>query len=43
MHDAAGVAQQFDIDITQPAFWRESLDLVAEDIDRFEHLVDAGA
>lgn len=37
--DAATLANRFDIDIQRPAFWRASLDLIRQDIDRFERLV----
>jgi oligoendopeptidase F len=41
--DAATLCARFGIDIRQPAFWRESLDIIRKDIDRFEALVGAGA
>lgn len=41
MADAAELAAGFDIDIRTPDFWRASLDVVREDIDRFESLVEA--
>ena len=37
--DAATLANRFGIDITTPDFWRASLAIVREDIDRFEGLV----
>ncbi len=37
--DAATLAGRFGIDIRTPGFWRASLDLVRQDIDRFEQLV----
>jgi oligoendopeptidase F len=37
--DAAELAARFGIDISTPAFWRESLRVVADDVDRFERLV----
>jgi oligoendopeptidase F len=40
--DAATLAQRFGIDIRTPDFWRASLGLIREDIDRFEALVPAG-
>ncbi|MGC9348181.1 MAG: M3 family oligoendopeptidase [Anaerolineae bacterium] len=43
MDDAASLACRFDIDITKPAFWRQSLSLIVEDIDRFERLADANS
>jgi oligoendopeptidase F len=41
MADAASLANRFGIDIQTPEFWRGSLDVVREDIDRFEGLVAA--
>lgn len=41
MADAANLANRFGIDIQTPDFWRSSLDVVREDIDRFEQLVAA--
>ena len=41
MADAASLANRFGIDIQTPDFWRGSLDVVREDIDRFEQLVAA--
>ncbi len=37
--DAATLAQRFGIDIQTPDFWRSSLDIIRQDIDRFEGLV----
>ena len=37
--DAATLAGRFGFDIRTPAFWRASLDIVRQDIDRFESLV----
>ena len=42
MADAATLAGRFGIDIRTPAFWRGSLDLVCEDINRFEALIAEG-
>ncbi len=39
--DAATLAARFGIDIRTPDFWRASLDVVRQDIDRFEALVGA--
>jgi oligoendopeptidase F len=39
MADAASLAARFGIDVRAPAFWRGSLDLVAEDVARFEALI----
>jgi oligoendopeptidase F len=39
--DAATLAGRFGIDIRTPDFWRASLGLIREDIDRFEGLVPA--
>jgi oligoendopeptidase F len=39
MADAATLAARFGIDIRTPAFWRASLDIIREDVDRFEELV----
>ncbi|MFP3854044.1 MAG: M3 family oligoendopeptidase [Anaerolineales bacterium] len=41
MDDAASLAKRFGIDIQTPDFWRSSLDVIREDIDRFEALVAA--
>lgn len=43
MADAAELAGRFDIEIREPAFWRGSLDVVREDIDRFEGLAQGRA
>lgn len=40
MAEAAELAARFDIDVRSPQFWRDSLDVVREDIDRFERLVE---
>lgn len=40
MSNAADLAEQFGINIRQPQFWHESLDVLRADIDRFEALVD---
>ena len=37
--DAATLAARFGIDTRTPAFWRSSLDIIREDINRFEELV----
>jgi pepF/M3 family oligoendopeptidase len=37
--DAATLAARFGIDIRTPAFWRASLDIIREDIARFDELV----
>jgi oligoendopeptidase F len=37
--DAATLAGRFGIDIRTPEFWRASLAIIREDIDRFEALV----
>jgi len=39
LDDAAALAATFGIDIRQPDVWRASLDVIREDIDRFEGLV----
>lgn len=39
MDDAATLASRFGIDIRTPDFWRSSLAIIREDIDRFESLV----
>lgn len=41
MADAATLAERFGIDIRTPDFWRASLDIIRQDIDRFEELVDS--
>jgi oligoendopeptidase F len=41
--DAATLADRFGIDIRTPDFWRSSLAIVREDINRFEQLVERGA
>lgn len=42
MRSAAELAQEFDVDVADEAFWKESLAVVQEDIDRFESLVESG-
>ncbi|HRU94056.1 MAG TPA: oligoendopeptidase F, partial [Anaerolineae bacterium] len=42
MADAASLAARFGIDIRSPQFWQASLDLIREDIDRFEALIAEG-
>ena len=37
--DAATLAQRFGIDIRTPDFWRSSLDVIRQDVERFEQLV----
>ena len=39
MADAATLAERFGIDIRTPDFWRASLDIIRQDIARFEELV----
>jgi oligoendopeptidase F len=39
MNDAASLAARFGIDVRSPAFWRDSLGLIAEDVSQFERLV----
>ncbi len=39
LDDAAGLASRFGIDIHTPDFWRASLDIIRQDIDKFEALV----
>lgn len=39
MADAATLARRFGIDIRSPEFWQASLNVVVEDIDRFETLI----
>jgi len=39
--DAAELTRRFGIEITTPAFWRGSLDVLREDIDTFERLIEA--
>jgi oligoendopeptidase F len=41
MADAATLAARFDIDLRTPDFWRSSLALIRDDIDRFEALVSS--
>jgi oligoendopeptidase F len=42
MDDAATLAARFGIDVRTPDFWRSSLDIIKQDIDRFDNLVPAG-
>jgi pepF/M3 family oligoendopeptidase len=39
LDDAAGLASRFGIDVRTPEFWRASLGIIREDIQRFEQLV----
>ncbi len=39
MDDAATLAARFDMDIRSPAFWRGSLNVLAEEVARFEGLI----
>ncbi len=41
--DAGTLAARFGINLRAPDFWRGSLDIIRQDIDRFEALVDQGA
>ncbi len=41
--DAATLAARFDIDVRTPEFWRASLGIIREDIDRFEALAASAA
>ncbi|MGB8644393.1 MAG: M3 family oligoendopeptidase [Anaerolineae bacterium] len=41
MADAATLAARFGIDIRTPDFWRSSLDIIREDVQRFEGLIAA--
>jgi pepF/M3 family oligoendopeptidase len=41
LDDAATLAQRFGIDIRNGAFWRASLELIRDDVERFERLVGA--
>jgi pepF/M3 family oligoendopeptidase len=43
MYDAAELGERFGMDIRAPAFWRGSLDVIRDDIKRFEELVDGQA
>jgi oligoendopeptidase F len=38
MFDAAELAGRFEIDVRSTSFWRLSLDVVRDDINRFENL-----
>jgi oligoendopeptidase F len=40
MAQASELAKRFDIDITTPDFWRSSLDIIREDIDKFESIIE---
>jgi oligoendopeptidase F len=40
MDDTATLAERFGIEVRTLDFWRASLDVIREDIDRFESLVD---
>lgn len=42
MDDAATLAARFGIDVRTPDFWRSSLAIIKQDIDRFDSLVPAG-
>jgi oligoendopeptidase F len=39
--NAADLAARFDIDLRDPGFWRSSLAVIRDDIDRLEELVDS--
>jgi oligoendopeptidase F len=39
MADAVTLASRFGIDIRTGHFWRASLDIIRQDVDRFEQLV----
>ncbi|MER3413638.1 MAG: oligoendopeptidase F [Armatimonadota bacterium] len=39
MADAASLAARFEIDIRKPDFWRSSLNVIAQDVERYESLV----
>lgn len=39
LDDAAGLAARFGFDIRTPEFWRGSLDIIRQDIDKFEALI----
>jgi oligoendopeptidase F len=41
--DAATLANRFGIDIRTPDFWRASLAIIGDDVERFEALIGAGA
>jgi len=43
MSDAASLAARFGFDLRDEAFWRSSIDLIVQDIDRFEALLTPGA
>ena len=43
LEDAAALASGFGIDVRRPEFWTESLDIIRQDIDRFEGLVTSVA
>jgi pepF/M3 family oligoendopeptidase len=40
MADAASLAARFGMDVRRPHFWRSSLELIREDVQRFEALVE---
>lgn len=40
MASPADLAARFDIDLHEPEFWRASLDIIRDQVDRFEALVD---
>ena len=40
MADAATLAARFDIDLHTEGFWRSSLHIICDDIDRFEAIAD---
>jgi oligoendopeptidase F len=42
MDDAATLASRFGIDVRTPDFWRSSLSIIKQDIDRFDSLIPAG-
>ena len=39
---AADLGARFGVDVRTEDFWRRSLDVVREDVDRFEQLVSSG-
>jgi pepF/M3 family oligoendopeptidase len=43
MADAATLAQRFDIDVRTPDFWKDSLEIIRQNVDRFVALVDETA
>jgi oligoendopeptidase F len=42
MDDAATLARRFGIDVRTEAFWRSSLEILRDEIDRFETLIAEG-